>query len=35
MFGSFAKAQMLSHRAKDFQAKVFELRHGTIIHGNG
>jgi hypothetical protein len=34
VFSRFSKAQMLSHRAKDLQAKVFELRHRTIIHAH-
>jgi hypothetical protein len=34
MFRSFAKIQMLRHCAKHLEAKVFQLSHVMIIHGN-
>jgi hypothetical protein len=34
MFRGFAKIQVLSDGAKDLEAKVLELGHATIIHGN-
>ena len=33
MFGGFAEIQMFGDGAKDFEAEVFELGHGMIIHG--
>jgi hypothetical protein len=32
MFGGLAKTEMLGDSAEDFEAEVFELRHGNIIY---
>jgi hypothetical protein len=35
MFGGLAEVQMFRDRAKNFQTKIFQLRHAMIIHGKG